>query len=86
MAGVVDQAERQADSLRFLLGCEVRAVVCVHGAGVSVDGWFSKPFVDGVRFCSGRRLRAVLTRLPHVLSAEEVVQLSSRAGERLIPA
>lgn len=86
MTGVVDQAGRQAEAVRSLLGCDVRAVVCVQGAGVSVEGWFSKPFVDGVRFCSGRRLRAVLTKLPNVLAAEDVIRLSALAQERLAPA
>ena len=68
--------------MRTALG-SVRAVVCVQGAHVTVSGCFTKPVVEGVRFCSGRRLVKVLTRLDHELSAEDVRRLAGLAEERL---
>jgi hypothetical protein len=85
MDPVLAQANGQAAAVRRVLGCEVRAVVCIQGAGVAV-GWFSKPVVGGVRFCSGPRLREVLTRLPDVLPGKEVGRLSQAAESQLRPA
>ena len=78
MNDVVDQATRQADAVREVLGCPVRALVCIQGAPVSVEGWFRKPVVDGVRFCSGPRLVPTVTRLGAVFDAAEVRDLASR--------
>lgn len=72
---VVDQAQRQAAALHSATGVTVSPIVCVHG-GVEV-GWFQKPTVNGVRFCSGRRLRKILTAGPDRLAADEVRRISS---------
>ncbi len=86
MDPVLAQANGQASALRRVLRCEVRAVVCVQGAGVALQGWFAKPVVDGVRFCSGRRLGDVLTRMPSALSGGEVERLSQAARAQFRPA
>ena len=59
---MLDRADHQAEAVRALLGCGVRAIVWVHGSGVEAERWFSKPIVDGVRFGSGRRLADVIRR------------------------
>ncbi len=82
MAGVADQANHQAEAMRSMLGCEVRAVVCIQGAAVSVEGWFAKPIVDGVRFCSGRRLPQVLTEPSESLASGDVARLASLVRPR----
>lgn len=83
MDSVVAQANGQAGAVRRALRCEVRAIVCVQGAGVALEGWFSKPVVDGVRFCSGARLREVLTRLPAALDSTDAEQLADAARSGL---
>lgn len=83
MDTVVEQANRQADTVRAVLGCGVRAVVCVQGAGVTVEGWFSKSLVDGVRFCSGNRIVETITRLDREHADEEVRRLADLAEQRL---
>lgn len=60
MDRVVQQARRQAAAVAEQTGAAVTPIVCVHGAGVRLDGWTQKPVVDGVRFCSGGRLRKTI--------------------------
>ena len=79
MDRAVDQANRQAEAVRAVLGCPVRALVCVQGAEVEVESWFARPVVDGVRFCSGGRLVRAITKLDHELDPAEVRQLSEAA-------
>jgi hypothetical protein len=83
MDTVVEQANRQAEAVRTLLGTAARALVCVQGAEVTAEGWFTKPVVDGVRFCSGRNLLRTLTRLDPELEADEVRRLVGQAEARL---
>ena len=83
MDGVVEQANRQAEAVRSVLGCAVRAIVCLQGGQVRLDGWFAKPIVDGVRLCSGRRLVEVITRQDREVSPEEVSRLATAAEQRL---
>jgi len=83
MDQVVEQANQQAEVVRSVLGCGVRAVVCVQGARVIVEGWFSKPVVDGVLFCSGNRLVEVLRRPISAHSDEEVRRLATLAEQQL---
>ncbi len=86
MDSVVAQANGQAAAVRRALGCEVRAIVCIQGAGVAIEGWFSKPVVAGVRFCSGACLRKVLSQLPDALNSAEVERLADAARAGLRPA
>lgn len=74
---VVEQAKRQAEVVSERLGTPATPVVCVHGGGLRVEGWFQKPTVGGVRFCSGRRLRDVLTKRPTVHQPETVKSMAS---------
>lgn len=67
---IVDQGKRQADSIEERLGLEARPIVVVHG-GVQL-GWFSSPVVEGVRFCSPRRLIKVLQDGPDQMDASSV--------------
>ncbi len=83
MDKVVEQVRRQAEALTTVLGCGVHPVVCVQGAVVRVEGWFSKPVVDGVRFCSGRRLVGVITGGNRELRGDEMGQLATLAEQRL---
>lgn len=75
---VVDQAQRQSNALNALTQATVTPIVCVHG-GVEV-GWFQKPTVDGVRFCSGKRLRKVLVEGPNRLTTDEVHRIGATLG------
>lgn len=75
---VVAQAQGQAEAMSRVLGVAVGPIVCVHGGGVEIQGWFAKPVVDGVRFCSGRRLIKHLTGAPTVLSGDQMAQLADR--------
>lgn len=79
MDHAVDQANRQAEAVRDTLECPVRAIVCVQGAGVTVEGWFTKPVVDGVRFCSGGRLVQTITKLDRELDEATITRLASVA-------
>lgn len=56
----IAQAKRQAETMRKVLGVDVRPIICVQGGGLT-RGWFEKPTVEGVRFCSGRSLVKTLT-------------------------
>lgn len=56
----IAQAKRQAETMRKVLGVDVRPIICVQGGGLT-RGWFEKPTVDGVRFCSGRQLVKTIT-------------------------
>jgi hypothetical protein len=76
---LVEQATRQAAAVTRALGVAAVPIVVVHGAGVQRSGWFTKPTVDGVRFCSGRTLREAVTGRPAVLGADEVAALASQA-------
>ena len=58
---VVQQARRQATVMAEKTGTTVTPIVCVHGGGVKVKGRRQQPVVDGVRFCSGRRLCETIT-------------------------
>jgi len=75
---VVRQARRQAAAVAKRTGATVTPIVCVHGGGVAVDGWFQKPLVDGVRFCSGRSLVKTITALPQLLQDDEVREIQRR--------
>ena len=75
--GIVVQAQRQAQAMSGRVGLRVDPIVVVHG-GVDV-GWFSSPVVDGVRFCSPRRLRKTLTAADGRLTADGIA-----AADRLI--
>lgn len=75
---VVEQAKRQAAAISAALGVTAMPVVVVHGAGVQLSGWFTKPTVDGVRFCSGRKLRKALTAGPSLLGPDDVAALARR--------
>jgi hypothetical protein len=81
---LVEQPRRQAEAVRAVLGTDVRPVVVVHGSGVDLAGWSSRATVDGVWFCSGGRLRKVITGRPRVLTPDDVHTLTERAS-RLLP-
>lgn len=68
---VVQQARRQAAVIAEKTGTSVTPIVCVHGGGVTVKGRRQDPIVDGVRFCSGRRLCETITSYPAELSDDE---------------
>lgn len=57
MHRVVDQAQRQARAMSAWLGTDATPIVVIQGSAVRLSGWFTQPFVDGVRFCSGPKLR-----------------------------
>jgi len=76
--GVVQQALRQATAVADRTGATVTPIVCVHGAGVRLDGWFQKPAVGGVRFCSGGRLRKTIARYPFDLDDDTVQEVAHR--------
>ena len=73
LPGVVDQARRQASAVAAKTGATVTPIVCVHG-GVTVEGMFQKPVVDGVRFCCGRRLAKTVAGHPTQLDDEAIDQ------------
>ncbi len=50
---------------------------------MSIEGWFTKPLVDGVRFCSGRRLVEALTRVEPELNTDEIERLVVLAEREL---
>ena len=72
--GIVTQARRQASAVADRTGATVTPIVCVHG-GVKLDGWFQKPVVDGVRFCSGRRLTKAITAFPAQLDDATIARI-----------
>ena len=76
--GMVRQAHRQASAMADKTESTVIPVVCVHGGGVTVQGWFQKPVVDGVRFCSGRRLVKTITSYPVELSDDAIQEVEQR--------
>lgn len=76
--GVVKQARRQAAAVAERTGATVTPIVCVHGAGVRLDGLFQKPVVQGVRFCSGGRLRKTIARYPVDLDDDTVQEVAHR--------
>lgn len=78
LTGVVEQARRQAVTVAAETGATVTPIVCVHGGGVTVEGWFQKPMVNGVRFCSGRRLTKTIAGYPASLSDDVIEQLERR--------
>lgn len=69
---VVAQAKRQAKVVTERLGTPATPIVCVHGEGVRVEGWFQKPTVGGVRFCSGRRVASVVSKGPRLHDPDTV--------------
>lgn len=75
---VVQQARRQAAAVHERTGATVTPIVCVHGAGVRLDGLFQKPVVQGVRFCSGGRLRKTIGRYPVELDDHTVQEVAHR--------
>ncbi len=75
---IVPQALGQAAAVRAVLGDELRTlgvdilpVVCVHRATIRT-GWFQKPVIEGVRFCSGRGLAKTLRGCPRLLTPDDV--------------
>jgi hypothetical protein len=84
--GVLDQAVGQAEAVTSTLGVEVRPVVCVHGGGLRLEGFFQRPVVRGVRFCSGGRLPHMIREAGEKLSPEAVGQLVDRARSAFRPA
>jgi hypothetical protein len=86
MDDAVRQANGQAEAVRSALGCPVRAIVCIQGASVTTAGWFTKPLVDGVRFCDGGRLVRAITNLAAEHTDEEVRDLAAQCEQRLSPA
>lgn len=76
--GVVQQARRQAAAVADRTGATVTPIVCVHGAGVRLDGLFQKPVVEGVRFCSGGRLRKTIAKSPVDLDDDTVQEVTQR--------
>jgi hypothetical protein len=83
MDSAVDQANRQAEVVRDALASPARAIICVQGAGVTIEGRSSRAVVDGVLFCSGPRLAKLLTRLEPELHADEVKRLATLAEQHL---
>jgi hypothetical protein len=78
LAGVGAQAQRQAEAVARVLAMDekyreipVTPLVVVHRAELTV-GWFAKPVIDGVRWCTGGTLLRVLRRGPTLLSPETV--------------
>lgn len=76
--GVVQQARRQAAAVADRTGATVTPIVCVHGAGVRLDGLFQKPVVGGVRFCSGGRLRKTIAGYPVDLDEDAIQEVAQR--------
>lgn len=76
---VIDQATRQAEAMTYALDLDVRAIVCVHGGPVRIQGFFQKPTVSGVRFCSGKNLARLLAKGPTVLSPEQITKATGIA-------
>lgn len=74
---VVTQAKRQAEVISGRLGTPTTPIVCVHGGGLRIEGWFQTPVVDGVRFCSGRHLPSVLTKQRAVHGPDAVAAMAS---------
>ncbi|HSL57255.1 MAG TPA: nuclease-related domain-containing protein, partial [Acidimicrobiales bacterium] len=81
--GVVRQAERQATAVTAIVGVEVTPLVVVHGAQVSVSPKRATPVVDGVMFCSTRRLVARITERPTVLAPDVVDRVADSVAARL---
>ncbi|MGI8686627.1 MAG: nuclease-related domain-containing protein [Acidimicrobiales bacterium] len=89
----VDQVWRQVAAVEFALGemlatlgLRVRPVVCVQGATVTLAGWGTKPIVRGARFCSGGRLRAVITEGDRSLGDRDIATVTGRLQAALAPA
>lgn len=82
---VVAQAQRQSQAVARVLDVPVQAVVVIHGGRVSIDRG-AAAVVDGVRFCSGRRLLQAVTERPATLSEVDVARLCRTVDERFRPA
>lgn len=76
---VIDQATRQAEAMTYALDLDVRPIVCVHGGPVRIQGFFQKPTVSGVRFCSGKNLARLLSKGPSILSPEQITKATGIA-------
>ncbi len=74
---VVAQAKRQADVISGRLGAPATPIVCVHGGGLRIEGWFQKPTIEGVRFCSGRQLTSVVTKQSTVHEPNAVTSMAA---------
>jgi len=77
-ARALEEANREAEVVRAVLREEqlpVRPVLCIHGAAIDV-GWFSSSRVDGVRICSGRRLRKLIEGERSVLGSDRVRRIA----------
>jgi hypothetical protein len=77
---VIEQARADSAAVAAHLGVEVRPVVVVHGAGLTVTGIFTTPVVRGVHFCETNKLPRVLTTPPCLLTPEAVGHLAARLG------
>jgi hypothetical protein len=72
---VVQQARRQAAVIAAKTGTAVTPIVCVHGGRVTIKGRSQQPIVDGVRFCSGRRLCEIISNHPAALSEGDIREI-----------
>lgn len=79
---IVPQALGQAAAVHAVLGVDVVPIVCVHRAQIST-GWFRKPVIDGVVFCSGRGLRKVLSGRPRMHQPDAVEELAEAVSAGL---
>lgn len=93
MDRAVDQSWREAAAVEAALGerlrdlgVRVRPIVCIQGADLELEGWRVKPIVRGARFCSGRRLRHVISEGDRVLEARDIEILARRLDAELPPA
>jgi hypothetical protein len=77
---VIEHARAESSAATRYLGVDVRPVVVVHGAGLTVTGIFTTPVVRGVHFCETNKLLRVLTTPPCLLTPEAVGHLAARLG------
>jgi|GEM_PF-4653994 hypothetical protein len=75
---VVQQARRQATVIAEKTGTTVTPIVCVQGGRVTVKGRLQQPIVDGVRFCSGRRLCETIANHPVECGDDELQRIEHR--------
>jgi hypothetical protein len=88
----IEQARREASVVDAALGglarlgIHVRPILCIHGATVERATLIASVVVDGVRVCSGRRLRDAIAKGPIALAPDAVARLAGQADLALRPA
>jgi hypothetical protein len=84
---VVEGALRQRDALAQVVGDPglIHPVLCFHQTELEKRHRFMRPVCRTVEVCGAKRLVAVISKRPQVLSSDEVAALALRINDRFPP-